>query len=116
MSLTAVLVPDTYDDIMTYLTASAKAAAQSCSGGSDGHTCGMNWFVDGWDGKYGLGEQMSALEVIQNLLASERAAPYTAKNGGSSTGSGNAGMGSTEESDKPLDLDKEIRLEHLLLQ
>lgn len=106
MSLTAVLAPDTYDDIMTYLTASAKAAAQSCSGGSDGHTCGMNWFVDGWDGKYGLGEQMSALEVIQNLLASERAAPYTAKNGGSSTGSGNAGMGSTEESDKPLDLDK----------
>ncbi|VEU21342.1 DEKNAAC102688 [Brettanomyces naardenensis] len=104
MGLTSVLAPSTYDTINELLTASAKAAALSCSGGTDGHTCGMDWFVEGWDGKYGLGEQMSALECIQSLLVTKRPAPYTNKTGGSSTGSGDAGMGTTEVKDKPLDL------------
>ncbi|ODV85600.1 glycoside hydrolase family 76 protein [[Candida] arabinofermentans NRRL YB-2248] len=84
LGLTAKLVPDYHDQIMTIITASAKGAAISCSGGSDGHTCGQNWGYGSWDGWYGLGEQISALEVMQNLLIDEFDAPYTMEKGGSS--------------------------------
>ena len=45
----------------------AEHGAQ-CSGGSDGVTCGQTWNSTTWDGKDGLGEQMSALAIIQNNL------------------------------------------------
>ncbi|GME86369.1 unnamed protein product [Ambrosiozyma monospora] len=106
LSLTSIMAPPTFPTIRKYLETSAVAAAQSCSGGSDGHTCGTNWFYSGWDGKWGLGEQMSALEVIQNLVAPYRAAPFTANTGGSSYGDGGAGAGKTEDKDVKLDLGK----------
>ncbi|KAG7900698.1 hypothetical protein KL935_002631 [Ogataea polymorpha] len=77
LGATAKLVPDYHDKIMDIITASAQGAASSCSGGSDGHTCGMNWAYGGWDGWYGLGEQISALEVMQNLLIDQHDAPYS---------------------------------------
>lgn len=95
LGVTAQLIPQTRDKIMKWIDASALGAAQSCSGGYDGHTCGINWFYDGWDGMYGLGEQMSALEALVNTVALDRPAPYNATNGGSSIGDGAAG---TEES------------------
>ncbi|CAK7910052.1 mannan endo-1,6-alpha-mannosidase Dfg5p [[Candida] anglica] len=97
LALTAVMAPSTYDDIQPLLEKSAVAAAQSCSGGSDGVTCGENWSVNGWDTKFGLGEQMSALEVIQGLLGSTSAvaAPYTSTNGGSSKSNPDAGLDSS---------------------
>lgn len=102
---TAVLVPLTYDEIMTYLRTSALAAAQSCSGGTDGHTCGLNWTNGtGWDGVYGLGEQLSALEVIQNLVINNVDPPYTAKTGGSSKGNPAAGFGTMTLAASPLKL------------
>lgn len=100
LSLTSVLAPETYDDIRPLIETSAAAAAQSCSGGSDGVTCGENWSVLGWDGKYGLGEQMSALEVILGLLVHDVPAPYTADNGGSSKSNVNAGVGSADQTNK----------------
>lgn len=104
---TAQMLPETFDQIYSLLYTSAKAAAQSCVGGYDGHTCGLNWFADGWDGWYGLGEQMSALEVMQNLRIGDRPAAYTADTGGSSTGSGSAGTeSSSTTTTSPLDLDK----------
>lgn len=95
LGLTSVLVPPVSDKINTLLNASASAAAKSCSGGTDGHTCGLNWFKGDWDGNYGLGEQMSALEVIQNTLIHTRPAPYTSTNGGSSEGDASAGLNTT---------------------
>lgn len=56
---------------------SALGAAASCSGGSDQRTCGINWAINEWDGWYGLGEQIAALEVIQNNLISRIAPPCT---------------------------------------
>lgn len=85
------LVPDMADDIMKDLRTSASAAASSCSGGSDGHTCGLNWLQNKWDGKYGLGEQISALAVIQNTLVNQVSGPLTNQTGGSSKGNYNAG-------------------------
>ncbi|ODV93377.1 hypothetical protein PACTADRAFT_51975 [Pachysolen tannophilus NRRL Y-2460] len=64
-----VLDDSLIDSIGPYLEKSAEGAAQSCSGGSDGITCGLNWFYDGWDGYYGLEEQMNALEIMISLLA-----------------------------------------------
>ncbi|KAL3237376.1 putative mannan endo-1,6-alpha-mannosidase [Nakaseomyces bracarensis] len=88
---TAELVPETREQIMTWLNTSAIAAAKSCSGGTDGHTCGLNWFLGDWDGKYGLGEQMAALEVMVNTQALNRNPPFNSTNGGNSTGDGAAG-------------------------
>lgn len=75
-----------------YLIASAQAAAAQCDGGTDGVTCGMKWTQGSvWDGSYGVGQQMAALEVIQALLIKQTSAPVTGSTGGTSTGDNNAG-------------------------
>lgn len=91
MGLTSVLVPETNVTISNYMRSSAIAAAQSCLGGSDGVTCGENWYKQGWDGVYGLGEQMSALETIQSLLVPQFVV-YNTDNGGSGVSNPDAGL------------------------
>ncbi|KAK7687479.1 hypothetical protein QCA50_009350 [Cerrena zonata] len=54
LKLTGLVASDVDDDLTKWLESSAKAAAQSCSGGTDGITCGQDWNHDGWDSKYGL--------------------------------------------------------------
>lgn len=61
-------LPSQRDEIMEYLNASAIAAARTCSGGKDKRTCGLDWTAAKWDGVFGLGEQLSALQVIQTTL------------------------------------------------
>lgn len=95
LGFTSILAPFTAATIDPLIKASAAGAALSCTGGSDGHTCGLNWQTGTNDGYYGLGEQMCALEVMSNLLIHDRPAPYTASNGGNSTGNANAGLDST---------------------
>jgi hypothetical protein len=68
MSKSAILYPSIHTVVRKYLTASAIAAAESCSGGDNGQTCGKKWYVGGYDGLYGVGQQMSALETVQSLL------------------------------------------------
>lgn len=68
MAKTAMMAPFTKDTIMQYLKASAVGAAKSCSGGTDGTTCGSKWYTGGWDGTSGVGQQLAALEVTQALL------------------------------------------------
>jgi mannan endo-1,6-alpha-mannosidase len=81
---TTILAPFTASAISSLLTTSASAAAQACTGGnggaagagpSDGNTCGQKWYTGGYDGKYGVGQQMSALEVMQGLLVGSAVAP-----------------------------------------
>lgn len=85
LGLTATLVPSTYDKIVNdWLRPSALGAAASCSG--DGHnTCGQDWSLGTWDGLYGLGEQMSAMEVILSMLTTKKM-PLTPATGGSTVG------------------------------
>lgn len=105
LGLTAVMAPSTRDVIMNYIRKSAEAAAKSCVGGTDGHTCGQNWTNGtGWDGKWGLGEQICALEVFTNLRVLDVPAPYTAEDGGSSKGDPAAGYGTTKTDASPLTL------------
>lgn len=93
LAATVLLAPWTADTIMPLLRTSALAAAQSCSGGSDGVTCGTKWWVPGWDGQYGVGEQMSALEVIQSNLVVRAKGPLSNSTGGTSRGDPSAGSG-----------------------
>ncbi|KAL2074012.1 hypothetical protein VTL71DRAFT_7790 [Oculimacula yallundae] len=90
MAATAKLVPAYHDTIMKLLKPSAKAAAAQCSGGTDGMTCGEHWYQP-YDGLYGLGQQMSALSVVQSMLIDEAPALATNGNGGTSKGDVDAG-------------------------
>ena len=53
--------------VLDMLMPSAQAAALSCSG-KDANVCGTKWYVGGWDGTKGLGQQMAALDTVQGLL------------------------------------------------
>ena len=96
MAATTKLAPFTYDLIMSRLRASAAAAALQCSGGPNGETCGVKWTEGAkWDGATGVGEQMSALEVIQSNLITKVVGPVTDSTGGTSKGNPSAGSGGT---------------------
>lgn len=85
MAKTAVVAPYTAAFTNTLLAASAKAAARNCGGGVNGTTCGERWYTSSYDGVYGVGQQLSALEVVQALLQlrsgpnTTAVAPMTAK-------------------------------------
>lgn len=93
MAATAKLIPAYHDTIMTLLKTSAAAAAKQCSGGDGGTTCGEHWYQGSYDGLYGLGQQMSALSVVQSMLIDEAPALVTNSTGGTSKGNADAGSG-----------------------
>ncbi|KAI1341565.1 glycoside hydrolase family 76 protein [Xylariaceae sp. FL0016] len=78
MWATTKMMPSTLSDVQTLLNQSAKAAAGACSGGGNGTVCGQKWYVGGYDGSAGLGQQISALETVQGLLAVEAPSPFKA--------------------------------------
>jgi mannan endo-1,6-alpha-mannosidase len=111
MAATTKVAPWTYDAVLPYLRSSATAAAQSCSGGNDGVTCGHKWWIDGWDGMFGVGEQMSALEVIQSNLIERVKGPLSSETGGTSKGDPSAGHeGDKEEQVIPTGVTKADRI------
>lgn len=93
MAATMVRAPFTKELILPLLQTSAKAAAQACTGGSDGQQCGLQWTTGAFDGSQGVGEQMSAMEVIQSMLYDQVPGPVTAAQGGISQGDPSAGTG-----------------------
>lgn len=102
MAATTKMAPFTYEAVMAKLAPSAQAAAQQCSGGDNGRTCGLKWTMGTtWDGSYGVGQEMAALEVIQSNLISQVAAPVTNMTGGTSKGNNAAG---TKSSSSPISI------------
>lgn len=93
LGVTTVLIPETYLILEDFLVKSAEGAAQSCSGGSDGVTCGEDWSYDGWDGVYGLGEQQSALEVMLATIQNQMTPPLSVQSGASNQTDSEAGLG-----------------------
>lgn len=92
MAATTKVAPWTTDFIMTRLRPSAQAAAASCTGGTTGTFCGTRWWDErGWDGTTGVGQQLSALEVVMATMIREVQAPVTNETGGTSVGNPNAG-------------------------
>jgi mannan endo-1,6-alpha-mannosidase len=93
MAQTIKVAPWTRPTLYPLLQSSAQAAAKACSGGNAGTTCGMKWTTGTYDGDYGPGQQMSALEVIQANLLDAVAGPVSNLTGGTSTGNNLAGTG-----------------------
>lgn len=93
MAGTAKVAPFTHDGIMKRLRGSAIAAAQQCTGGDRGITCGTRWYEGAWDGTYGVGQQMNALEVFQSNLFDLVPGPLSNATGGTSKGNPSAGTG-----------------------
>lgn len=94
MAATVKLAPFTHDLIMPKLRASAQAAALQCNGPDN--ACGLRWTQGAeYDGSTGVGEQMSAMEVIQSNLIDYVPPRFTNKTGGTSKGDPNAGMSKT---------------------
>jgi mannan endo-1,6-alpha-mannosidase len=93
MAGTAKVAPQHYDYIMKRLRGSAAAAAKQCTGGEKGITCGTRWYEGVWDGTYGVGQQMSALEIFQSNLEDQVAGPLSNSTGGTSRGNPAAGSG-----------------------
>jgi mannan endo-1,6-alpha-mannosidase len=96
MAASTKIAPFTASYSLPLLASSAKAAALQCDGGSDGTTCGEHWTDNGtYDGIYGLGQQMSALSVIQSQLIGQAPELVTNSTGGTSVGNAAAGSGSS---------------------
>ncbi len=99
MAASTRIAPFTASYSLPLLASSAKAAALQCDGGSDGTTCGEHWTANGtYDGIYGLGQQMSALSVIQSQLITQAPELVTNATGGTSVGNAAAGSGSRGDS------------------
>jgi hypothetical protein len=96
LATSAQLAPFTAAQIMPWLQHSATAAAKQCDGGSNQNQCGSRWYMDTCDGNVGVGQQMSALSIIQSNLILDVKAPYSANTGGTSKGDPSAGTGSNE--------------------
>lgn len=81
IAATIVRAPFTRQYLKPILEASAAAAVQTCTGGSDGNQCGLKWQTRAFDGSVGVGEQMAVLEVVQSNLVDYAPAPATADTG-----------------------------------
>lgn len=99
LAATTKSAPFTYNTIKPLLKSSATAAALQCDGTAFSNACGFKW-IDGatWDGTNGVGQQMSALEVIQANLINEASVLVTNTTGGTSVGDSSAGTSSSSTS------------------
>lgn len=76
LATSSIVAPYIVGRVGTLLRASASGAALACTGGVYGNTCGSKWYINGYDGITGLGEQLSALEIVAGLLANDSMSPY----------------------------------------
>jgi mannan endo-1,6-alpha-mannosidase len=100
MAAASQMAPFIYDEVLSLLTTSAKAAAAQCTGtgtaGPPGQACGLKWYLNGtWDGTSGVGQQMAVLEVILGTLIKSTPAPLTNQTGGTSISNPTAGFNSS---------------------
>ena len=68
MANTATLIPSFQDAILPFVHASAEGAKSSCTGGGNGQMCGSRWDMP-FDGLIGVGQQMSALDIMRAPLS-----------------------------------------------
>jgi len=75
---TSLMAPFAAGRVGELLHASAKGAAASCTGGPSRSSCGSKWYINGWDGTTGLGQQLCAMEVMYALLVNQTDPPANA--------------------------------------
>lgn len=104
MASATQVAPYMFDTAMPLLRGTAEAAAAACSGspaasefaGLPGTACGFRWTTGGFDGRAGVGEQMSGLSAVMYTLVKR---PESAAAGGGGGGGGDSGSGSGSGSD-----------------
>lgn len=95
LAITVQLAPFTTGRILPWLQTSAGAAFKACSGGAPGGVvCGRRWYEPQDDGTRDIGNQMTAMSVVQANLALKLPGPADHKTG---TSAGNAGAGGSAE-------------------
>ena len=99
LAVTMQLAPTVASKIQPKLAASANGAAGQCSGPKN--VCGRHWYSTTYDGQQGVGEQMSALAVIQANLMPQSPAFVSATTGGISKGDPNAGTSGNLAAENP---------------
>jgi mannan endo-1,6-alpha-mannosidase len=105
LAATTKVAPWTHDTIMPLLRTSAVAAAKICQlSATNDATCGTKWWEGTYDGVTGVGQQMSALEVIQSTLIDNVQGPVGNKTGGTSVGDPNAGTGGSSIVNPPKEI------------
>ena len=77
MATSSVVAPYISGRVGQLLRTSAIGAASACTGGLYGNTCGSKWYVNGFNNITGLGQQLSALDVVTGLLVNSSAPPRT---------------------------------------
>ncbi|KAJ9622214.1 hypothetical protein H2204_011562 [Knufia peltigerae] len=77
LSATSIMAPLTAGRVGEIIRASAQGAARACVHKNNGLTCGSKWYINGWDGTSGLGQQLSAMEAMYALLVNHTNAPMT---------------------------------------
>lgn len=93
LSTTREMAPYTAPRISERLRISAVAAAKHCSNLDDQNTCGLRWYSPEPTGNtsWGLGQQLAALEVVQNIMMDHGAKTAVDKDRGTSKSDPNAG-------------------------
>lgn len=92
------VAPFTTDVILAYLQSSAEGAAEQCSGGDNRTACGTHWTRSEYDGKTGLGQELSALNVLLANLAVNSSSPTNANTTAATTTTTAQGKGTTTSS------------------
>ena len=84
------------------LQKSAEGAAAQCSGGNSGTVCGSDWSTSKWDGTQGLGQSLSALEILLANMAAIQVhtentttSVSTASGGGTPSSTSSTGLGAS---------------------
>lgn len=78
LGISIQVAPDLRDLMYEKIKVTSQAASWSCSGGTDGVTCGLSWLHQGWDNYYGLGEESCALQAFNTLLGVDYKGPLKA--------------------------------------
>ena len=80
MAATSMMAPFTAGRIGEVLRASAQGAAASCTGGKNRDACGSKWYIRGWDGTSGLGQELCAMEAMYALMVNQTNPPAVQSN------------------------------------
>ena len=94
MAASTKWMPSLLEQFQPYFEASALAAGKACTGtvaGLNGNACGFKWITGTFDGTYGFGQQMDALQIFQANMIQDAPPPVTASTGGITHGDPSAG-------------------------
>lgn len=93
--MTVQVAPFTTGQILPWLQTSAMAAVKQCVAASAGGVaCGRKWYAESDDGTRDVGNQMTAMSIVQANLIQRTTAPVDYKSG-NSTGDASAGNGAS---------------------